>query len=148
MGAAKDLDTKVVREEKDAVTSEKVSVNMNPATLAQIDLLVENGYFSNRSDFINNAVRKALDEKNSTIERIVDQKKKSTNCFFIGITKLNRQDFEQWKAQGDKARINGYGALILPNDCDELIIETVESIHVTGKIYCSERIKKVYLPNL
>ena len=41
-------------------TSEKVSVNMNIATLSQIDLLVDKGYYSNRSDFINQSVRQAL----------------------------------------------------------------------------------------
>ena len=53
--------------------SEKVSVNMNSATLASIDLLVDNGYYSNRSDFINQAVRESLRERQSIIDRIVEK---------------------------------------------------------------------------
>ena len=47
--------------------SEKVSVNMNVGTLSQIDVLVDLGYYSNRSDFINQAVRQAIDQKQSII---------------------------------------------------------------------------------
>ena len=46
-----------------APATEKVSVNMNIATLAQIDLLVDQGHYSNRSDFINEAVRQSLEQK-------------------------------------------------------------------------------------
>ena len=49
-------------------SSEKVSVNMNVGTLSRIDLLVDLGYYSNRSDFINQSVRQALDQKQSIIE--------------------------------------------------------------------------------
>ena len=57
--------------------SEKVSVNMNSSTLSSIDLLVDNGYYSNRSDFINQAVRTALQQHQSTIDRIVDANKRT-----------------------------------------------------------------------
>ena len=51
---------------------DKISVNMNPAVLSQIDLLVDNGYYSNRSDFINQAVREALGRQQTAIDRIVE----------------------------------------------------------------------------
>ena len=47
--------------------TEKVSVNMNIGTLSQIDILVDNGFYSNRSDFINQAVREALKDKQHNI---------------------------------------------------------------------------------
>ena len=55
--------------------SEKVSVNMNVSTLSNIDLLVDNGYYSNRSDFINQAVRESLREHRSDIDRIIEKNK-------------------------------------------------------------------------
>ena len=53
------------------VYAEKVSVNINTATLSSIDLLVDNGYYSNRSDFINQAVRAELQRQQSTTDRLI-----------------------------------------------------------------------------
>lgn len=53
--------------------NEKVSVNINSATLSGIDLLVDNGYYSNRSGFINQALGSALQQHQTTTDRIVVQ---------------------------------------------------------------------------
>lgn len=53
--------------------TEKVSVNINTSTLSSIDLLVDNGYYSNRSDFINQAVREGLQKHQATLDRIIDR---------------------------------------------------------------------------
>ena len=71
-------------------TSEKVSVNMNIATLSQIDLLVDKGYYSNRSDFINQAVREALHEKKSVIEEMSKQQNDLDFRWFIGVIALEK----------------------------------------------------------
>lgn len=138
---------KVVQQETDALIGEKVSVNMNTATLAQIDLLVDKGYYSNRSAFINEAVNSALGEKQNVIDRIVDQQKTNQKLFFIGITHLEKFDFETWKARNQRQRISGYGVLIIESGIDDLVLETVESIHVVGKVCCSEAIRKAFLEN-
>ncbi len=57
--------------------SEKVSVNINSSTLSSIDLLVDHGYYSNRSDFINQALREGLQKHQNTIDRIIDGKTKA-----------------------------------------------------------------------
>ena len=54
--------------------SEKVSVNINSSTLSNIDLLVDNGYYSNRCYFINHALRVALQQQQSTLDRIISKK--------------------------------------------------------------------------
>lgn len=139
--------TKFVSSLKDVIRTEKVSVNMNSAALAQIDLLVDKGYYSNRSDFITQAVNNAIQEKRTVIDDVVSSRKTNSSKFFIGITKLNRNDFEEWKYQGQRVRLSGYGTLVLEDGCDDLILDTVASIHVVGTVYCSERLRKVYLPN-
>ena len=53
--------------------SEKVSVNINTSTLSQIDLLVDGGYYSNRSDFINQALRSELQHQQSLLDRLIAQ---------------------------------------------------------------------------
>ena len=58
--------------------TEKVSVNINSSTLSAIDLLVDNGYYSNRSDFINQALRESLDRNQSTLNRIIEQNERKS----------------------------------------------------------------------
>ncbi len=122
-------------------TNEKVSVNMNIATLSQIDLLVDKGYYSNRSDFINQAVRQVLDSKKSIVEEEGRQQKDLDFSWFIGIMSLDRGELLKAKEKGFKINIKGYGLLCIDEKLDELVIENVESINVRGKVRCSDKIK-------
>ena len=123
-------------------TSEKVSVNMNIATLSQIDLLVDKGYYSNRSDFINQSVRQALNEKKSVIEETSKQQKDLDFWWFIGVMGLEREDLLKAKEKKKKIKIKGYGLLCIDGELDDIVIENVESVAVKGKVLCSDRIKK------
>lgn len=123
-------------------TSEKVSVNMNIGTLSQIDLLVDQGYYSNRSDFINQAVRQALTEKKSVIEEMSKRQTDLDFRWFYGVMSLEKAELLKAKERQVKIRIKGYGLLGIDSELDDLVIENVESIAVKGKVVCSERIKK------
>ena len=148
--------------------SEKVSVNMNSATLASIDLLVDNGYYSNRSDFINQAVRQALRDHRSDIDRIVDKNEKAAACengcltvnlptlptlptarmgdhWFLGVSGITRREVEELHAAGEKLRLKGYGVLVIDQDCEEeMLFSVVEEIKVRGKVHTSDAVKKHY----
>ena len=123
-------------------TSEKVSVNMNIATLSQIDLLVDKGYYSNRSDFINQSVRQALNEKSSVIEEMSKQQNALDFRWFIGVMSLEKEELLKAKENRIKIKIKGYGLLGIDSELDDLVIENVESIAVKGKVICSDRIRK------
>ena len=123
-------------------TSEKVSVNMNIATLSQIDLLVDKGYYSNRSDFINQSVRQALNEKSSVIEEMSKQQNALDFRWFIGVMSLEKEELFKAKENRVKIKIKGYGLLGIDSELDGLVIENVESIAVKGKVICSDKIKK------
>ena len=123
-------------------TSEKLSVNMNIATVSQIDLLVDKGYYSNRSDFINQAVRQALDEKRSVIEETGRHQRELDFRWFIGIMMLDKEELLKAKATQNKLKIKGYGLLAINSELDDLVIENVEIISIKGKVICSDRIKK------
>ena len=125
-------------------TTEKVSVNMNIATISQIDLLVDEGYFSNRSDFINQAVRQILDQKTHIIEDVRKRKSGQDRHWFIGIAVLGSEDFLKAREKQMKMKISGYGMLIIEDAADELVMETVESIKVKGKTVCSEKLKEYF----
>lgn len=125
--------------------SEKVSVNMNISTLASIDVLVDNGYYSNRSDFINQAVRDLLQKQQGTLDRFIEQKTVSVkpNKWFLGLYGLSVDELEVAKVKEVKLNIHGYGVLIIGDDINpQLLFDTVEAIQVKGKVICSEEIKK------
>ncbi len=133
--------------DKNVVTSEKVSVNLNTATLSQIDLLVDGGYYSNRSDFINQALRETLDRRKADVERLVQQNNSSCNnkLWFLGICAVDRESLEKAKSEGYKKKIQGYGLLMIDSDIpDELVFAAVEQIQVRGRVVCSEGVKKYY----
>ena len=125
-------------------SSEKVSVNMNVGTLSQIDLLVDLGYYSNRSDFINQSVRQALDQKQSIIENETQRHHESSGDWFIGIYVLTEDQLVRAKEKGKKIRISGYGVVVIDKKLDDLALEVIESINIKGKIIASPQIKEKY----
>lgn len=129
--------------------SEKVSVNINASTLSSIDLLVDNGYYSNRSDFINQALREGLQKHQSTIDRIIDKKTESnsegSNQWFVGVYSLDKQDIERALQKGREFEIKGYGVLVIENDVEEeSMFKVVRNISVKGKVVCQKSIKEHY----
>ena len=129
--------------------SEKVSVNINTSTLSSIDLLVDNGYYSNRSDFINQALRESLQKHQNTIDRIIDKKMASNaerpDQWFIGVYGLEKQEIQMAKDQGRQIEIRGYGVLVIDAEIDEeTLFEVVRAVKVKGKVVCKKSIKEHY----
>ena len=130
------------------IYTEKVSVNINTSTLSAIDLLVDNGYYSNRSDFINQAVRSELQRQQSTVDHIIrrnEQKTGQEHGWFIGIYGITARDVEEMCAQGESTDITGYGLLIIHEGCDEeKLFACVKSIEIRGKVNASATVKAHY----
>ncbi|MBQ7850813.1 MAG: hypothetical protein IJ343_13895 [Clostridia bacterium] len=128
--------------------TDKVSVNVNTSTLSEIDLLVDNGYYSNRSDFINQAIRDALGRQRGTIESIVRRQEKraeSEHGWFIGVSGFTAREIDQLHAQGERTQVNGYGVLHIAPDCSrERLYEVVERITVRGKVIAPPDVKAHY----
>ncbi len=127
--------------------SEKVSVNINVSTLSEIDLLIDNGYYSNRSDFINHALRQALDKERTTVERIIDKstKKHSEKSWFIGICGFTAEEIDEMYQNGEKITFTGYGVLTIDSKCDEeKLFSVIKSITVKGRVYCTPSVKAHY----
>ncbi|MBD5161833.1 MAG: hypothetical protein HDT14_07455 [Oscillibacter sp.] len=129
--------------------SEKVSVNINSSTLSQIDLLVDNGYYSNRSDFINQSLRAALQQQQSTLDRIIGQREenayKKKEQWFMGLFGVTAADAEIMYQNGGGFSITGYGVLIIDDDIDqEKLFAAVRAISVRGKVICARSIKDHY----
>ena len=130
------------------IHTEKVSVNINTSTLSSIDLLVDNGYYSNRSDFINQAVRAEMQRQQSTIDHIIRREEKaagSESDWFIGIYGITPKMIEESFLKGVSMDITGYGLLIIHEGCDEeKLFQVVRSISVRGRVKASNTAKAHY----
>lgn len=129
--------------------SEKVSVNINSSTLSSIDLLVDNGYYSNRSDFINQSLRESIQKHQSTLDRIIEKNvkasEKDSDFWFIGVGGLKAEDIEDCYIKGRKMKVSGYGVLVLDEELEEKkLFAVVDNISVKGKVVCKKSIKEHY----
>ena len=123
----------------------KISVNMNPATLAAIDLLVEQGHYSNRSDFINHAVRDAIQLHRPIIDIVAaTQRSMKGRQWFLGLFGITAADVAAMR-EDDPVTIRGYGLLSIAEDCDEeKLFACVQSIQVRGKVNATPTVKAHY----
>ena len=129
------------------VLSEKVSVNMNTSTLSSIDLLVDNGYYSNRSDFINQAVRAAVQQHQSTLDRIIQANTAAQNgdSWFIGVAGYTASEIEELYQNGEHMEVKGYGVFVIDEDCHrEKLFAVIRSIRVRGKVIAPADVKEHY----
>jgi len=128
--------------------TEKVSVNINTSTLSGIDLLVDNGYYSNRSDFINQALRGALQQHQTTIDRLVESNtgnRDRNSGWFFGVSGFTAGEIESMYRDGETVDMKGYGVFVIDEDCDrEKLFSVVKSIRVRGKVICGPDVKARY----
>jgi Arc/MetJ-type ribon-helix-helix transcriptional regulator len=117
--------------------SEKITINLGYVDLGHIDLLVEEGFFSNRTDFIRTAIRNQLDRHQEAVKQSV-----SRNKLDLGLRRYSREDLEAVRARGEKLHIQVLGLAVIANDVPaELAAETIASIHVLGALQASPAVK-------
>ena len=117
--------------------SEKITINMNAVDLGKVDLLVQEGVYSNRTDFIRTAIRSQLEKHNFEIQQTVTR-----HSYVIGVLVYSRTDLEKRKLKGEKLQMTVVGLLNLDNDITpELAREVIESIQVRGVFNASEAVK-------
>ena len=128
--------------------SEKISVNVNVSSLAAIDFLVDHGFYANRSDAVNQAVRELIAREQSTVDRIIVQDTKDNSSrteWFLGELTLTPEKLAAWSRHAGKEKLCGYGLLIIDESCDEeLLFATVKAISVQGSVRASATIKEHY----
>ncbi len=127
--------------------TEKVSVNVNTSTLAAIDLLVDHGYYSNRSDFVNQALREAVKSQEPSIQRISRQVGENLRSaqWFMGVMVLTEEEVDRLLEQGQKISITGYGVLCIDHGIpEEKLFAAVEKIAVKGKVACTDSVRAHY----
>jgi Arc/MetJ-type ribon-helix-helix transcriptional regulator len=117
--------------------SEKITINLGYVDLGQIDLLVQEGFYSNRTDFIRTAIRNQLDRHNDAVKQSV-----ARHHLDLGLRHYTRHDLEAAKAAGERLHIQVLGLAVIAADVSaELARDTIASIHVLGALQASPAVK-------
>ena len=117
--------------------TEKITINLGPVDLGQIDLLVQEGFYANRTDFIRTAIRAQLATHAETVRRSVARK-----TLLLGVQHYTRQDLEAMRSAGQTLQVNVLGlASIAENVSPELALATIDSIVVLGALRASPAVK-------
>jgi Arc/MetJ-type ribon-helix-helix transcriptional regulator len=120
-----------------AADSEKITINLGFVDLGHIDLLVREGFYSNRTDFIRAAIRNQLDRHSDAVKQVV-----ARHQLDLGLRRYSRQDLEAVRTAGETLHIQVLGlAVIAPDVTPELARDTIASIHVLGALQASPAVK-------
>jgi Arc/MetJ-type ribon-helix-helix transcriptional regulator len=118
--------------------TEKITINLGPTDLGQIDLLVQETFYSNRTDFIRTAIRNQLATHAETVRQTVARK-----TLLLGLQNYSRQDLEAVRAAGERLQIKVLGLASIAEDVSpELALETIDSISVLGAFHASNAVKQ------
>jgi len=120
-----------------AAETEKITINLVFVDLGQIDLLVQEGFYSNRTDFIRTAIRNQLANHAETVKETVARK-----TLVLGLQHYTRQDLEAVRAAGQKLQIQVLGLANIADDVSpELALATIDSLVVLGALRASAEVK-------
>jgi len=118
--------------------TEKITINMNAVELGKVDLLVEQGHYSNRTDFIRSAIRSQLEKHTAEVQQTVIRA-----SYAVGAFSYNREDLERYKSRNEKVRLSVVGLCNLASDVPPtLAVEVVEAIKVYGIFQASSEVKE------
>jgi len=118
--------------------SEKLTLNIGFVDLGKIDLLVREGFYSNRSDFIRTAIRNQLAAQSSELERVLVR-----HTFDVGLREFGKDELEKVRRDGETLSIRVLGLARIAGDVSgELAHATIESITVLGALQASDAVKR------
>ncbi|MCW3477467.1 CopG family transcriptional regulator [Limobrevibacterium gyesilva] len=117
--------------------SEKITINLGYVDLGQIDLMVQEGFYSNRTDFIRTAIRNQIDRHADVLRQSVTRK-----TLDLGLRHYSRADLERARAAGEMLQINVLGLVsIAPDVTPELARATITSVSVLGAFHTSPAVR-------
>ncbi len=118
--------------------SEKMTVNLGVVDLGQVDLLVQEGFYSNRSDLVRTAVRNLLTQHGDTLRQTVARR-----TLTLGLQHLGRADLERAVAAGERLRVQVVGLARIDDDVTpELARAAIESVSVLGAFHASAAVRR------
>jgi Arc/MetJ-type ribon-helix-helix transcriptional regulator len=117
--------------------TEKITINLGYVDLGRVDLLVQEGFYSNRTDFIRTAIRNQLATHADAVSQSIVR-----HTLELGLRDYSRADLEAVKAAGERLQIKVVGlARIAPDVTPQLALDTIDSITVLGALQASAELK-------
>jgi Arc/MetJ-type ribon-helix-helix transcriptional regulator len=117
--------------------SEKITINLGFVDLGQIDLLVAEGFYGNRTDFIRTAIRNQLSTHADAVKQVVSRK-----MLVLGLQHFSAADLEAVQAANQKLHIRVLGLVTFADDVTpELALNAIASLDVLGSLQASPAVK-------
>jgi Arc/MetJ-type ribon-helix-helix transcriptional regulator len=121
----------------DVERSEKITINVGLVDLGQIDLLVSEGFFANRTDLIRTAIRRQLETRSDVVQRTVARRE-----LVLGIEHYGREMLEQLQDSGQMVELRVLGLATIADDVSpELAVATIARVEVLGAFRASRAVK-------
>jgi Arc/MetJ-type ribon-helix-helix transcriptional regulator len=117
--------------------TEKITINLGLVDLGQVDLLVQEGFYSNRTDFIRTAIRNQLSTHAEAVRQTVARR-----TLVLGLQHYTKGDLEAVRAAGESLEIRVLGLASIADDVPpELALATIDSLTVLGAFRASPAVK-------
>ncbi len=117
--------------------SEKITINLGYVDLGQIDLLVQEGFYSNRTDFIRTAIRNQLDRQTDAVKASL-----ARHRLTLGVSVYTRAELEKLAADGERLDLQVLGLLVIAADVPAALARaTIASIYVLGALQASPEVR-------
>ena len=117
--------------------TEKITINVGLVDLGQIDLLVHEGFYANRTDFIRTAIRRQLDARAGAVNDTVERR-----ALTLGTQHLSRRDLEALRDAGRQIELRVLGLATIADDVSpELALATIASVEVLGAFRAPRSVK-------
>lgn len=117
--------------------SEKITINLGLVDLGQIDLLVDEGFYANRTDFIRTAIRRQLENRAAAVTDTI-----SRRTLVLGTQHFGRRELEALRAAGQTVEIRVLGLATVAEDVSpELALATIARVEVLGAFRAPRAVK-------
>ena len=118
--------------------TEKIMINIGLVDLGQIDLLVNEGFYANRTDFIRTAIRRQLEARSGAVDQTVTRR-----TLTLGTQHYSRQQLEELRAAGGTVELRVLGLATIDEDVSpELALATIKSVEVLGAFRAPRAVKE------
>jgi Arc/MetJ-type ribon-helix-helix transcriptional regulator len=118
--------------------TEKITVNIGIVDLGRIDLLVQEGFYASRADFVRTAIRNQLERQRSAVDSITTRK-----SMVIGTLSYTRHELDQKREDNEMINVKVIGMFILTDDVTpQLALDTIQSVTVRGVFKAPEDVKE------
>ena len=116
---------------------EKITINLGFVDLGQIQLLVQEGFYANRTDFIRTAIRNQIDRHAETVRQVVTRK-----SVVLGVHHISAADLNAAKATGQMLDLSVLGLAVIAADVSpDLALTTISALHILGALQASDAVK-------